>query len=338
MTHAQLWKDMCRLLEDKRDGNGFEDYRRSLNTFAVFELDDGQGKNLQTQVQDGDQVEISPFPFPRMSIVTDGIVVCVHEPLMNPQTSEFSFEMFMYQDGFKFLEHSGAFDRFLLRARVFVHPENYVAGFEECSSLTFGKNSKLFYSNGQTRYERGPDYESPIRSKKNNEHADLTAAERKARVKEIEDRLTELRAQRKKTLLETKDLEVRYAEAVQDTTDMWFKYALTCIRWITHPDHFTVHVNEPGKPRRSKGERIPRLGEQDHYIVMEKHEIAEAWKRANHGGTHASPVPHLRRGHYKHLQAERYKEKRGKLVWVRATHVNGKCVEWRNGNTIYRVI
>jgi hypothetical protein len=109
------------------------------------------------------------------------------------------------------------------------------------------------------------------------------------------------------------------------------------VQWINKPDHFTVEVGPVEQPRKRKAKdgRARRIAERSKFIVLTKNEIAEAWHRTHRGGTHASPVPHLRRGHYRTIDAAKATGPR--RVWVRAAHVNGECVEWREGDRRYKV-
>jgi len=50
---------------------------------------------------------------------------------------------------------------------------------------------------------------------------------------------------------------------------------------------------------------------------------------------HSSPLPHKRRGHWRFLKAERFKEKRH--VWVRPADVNAGMM-FQIGKVIYEVI
>ena len=54
------------------------------------------------------------------------------------------------------------------------------------------------------------------------------------------------------------------------------------------------------------------------------------------GGSHASPIPHQRRAHWRTLQADRYGANRGKRVRVRASWVGDQ--EWIHHGSVYRLI
>ena len=104
---------------------------------------------------------------------------------------------------------------------------------------------------------------------------------------------------------------------------------------IHQPGNFIVK-NTPEKMRKPLKGKIPRMHSRPTYIVVDKAAITRRYAAAN-PGIHKSPVPHLRRGHYRTLASNRYKEP-GKRVWVRATHVKGNDVEWREGDRHYKVI
>lgn len=69
-------------------------------------------------------------------------------------------------------------------------------------------------------------------------------------------------------------------------------------------------------------------------ILLDPTQAKAYGHRINRGGSHASPIPHQRRGHWRHLKADRFKSKRP--VWVRPAWIGDK--EWVfNGNT-YKVL
>ncbi|KKK48905.1 hypothetical protein LCGC14_3140470, partial [marine sediment metagenome] len=72
------------------------------------------------------------------------------------------------------------------------------------------------------------------------------------------------------------------------------------------------------------------------YILLDKTAIKSRYADSAPSGR-ASPLPHLRRGHYRTLMAERFKRP-GCRIWVRATHIKGNDVEWREGDRHYKVI
>ncbi len=107
------------------------------------------------------------------------------------------------------------------------------------------------------------------------------------------------------------------------------------VAYIHHPTRFIVKSSPGRLPKPVRG-KVPRLYQRPRYIVIDKDEIQTRYHDSQPKGG-KSPMPHLRRGHYRTLAANIYKEP-GKRVWVRATHVKGNTVEWREGDRQYKVI
>lgn len=93
-------------------------------------------------------------------------------------------------------------------------------------------------------------------------------------------------------------------------TDTCLGVLLHCLRYINAPQHFVVR-DAPAKVRRAKGNTIPRLGQRPRYILLDKQTIGVRYRAAERAAGRQSPVPHLRRGHYRTLTAERFGENRG---------------------------
>jgi len=78
-------------------------------------------------------------------------------------------------------------------------------------------------------------------------------------------------------------------------------------------------------------ERLPQI------ILIDPNRVNEFRDgRPTAGGTHASPRPHQRRGHWKTLSAERFKEARGKRLWIKPTWVGD--TEWECDGQVYKVL
>lgn len=94
---------------------------------------------------------------------------------------------------------------------------------------------------------------------------------------------------------------------------------------ISHPMNYVVRVEPeltPHEARRvASGKRYP-AAKRPHYIVID-HEVLVDLRRQASGGTHAPPVPHERRGHWRRL-AERCRKARSQgkdRTWVRPAWV-----------------
>ncbi len=115
-----------------------------------------------------------------------------------------------------------------------------------------------------------------------------------------------------------------------------FMNVITFLSYINAPTRFIVK-QIPKKMGKAKKGQIPRLYQRPQYIILDKQNIKTRYLNSQPKG-HKSPMPHLRRGHYRTLTSEKYRRKKGQRVWVRATHVKGNEIEWREGDRYYEVI
>lgn len=117
---------------------------------------------------------------------------------------------------------------------------------------------------------------------------------------------------------------------------------LAALNELTKVDSYPVRV-EPGpnelppkqrrkaaKTRKTKpwlDTRAPRV------ILLNPN---KRYPEHGRGGSHASPMPHQRRGHWRTLQAERFGDRRGQRVWVKPAWIGPS--EWSYAGNVYRVI
>ncbi len=94
------------------------------------------------------------------------------------------------------------------------------------------------------------------------------------------------------------------------------------IDYINRPQNYIIKevfaLTSKEKRLISKNKR-PYFGKKDRHVVLDYTQVKELIKQSQ-GGHHASPLPHERRGHWRNLRADRFKEK--KIVWVRPADVN----------------
>lgn len=110
----------------------------------------------------------------------------------------------------------------------------------------------------------------------------------------------------------------------------------------TTAEHFVEVRPEPKarspqqRAKRDKTTRLfPWLDEDAPRIVML--DPAEHCQRSTpQGGTHASPIPHQRKGNYALLQAPRFRHKQGQKVWRKPAWVGDR--EWIHHGSVYRVL
>jgi len=101
---------------------------------------------------------------------------------------------------------------------------------------------------------------------------------------------------------------------------------------ISHPANFVVRTSPkltPHEERRRASKGIFPLQKKPHYIVIDHEDLLQLAPGGSKGGTHRSPTPHARRGHWRRL-ADRCQHARasGKnRVWVGDTYVGETVFE-----------
>lgn len=108
---------------------------------------------------------------------------------------------------------------------------------------------------------------------------------------------------------------------------------------ISHPSNYYVKVEPKLSPREkrreTRGEPRP-IRKAPHFIVVDHEQLCEL-NRKHGGGTHASPVPHHRRGHWRRVADCFLNAKlRGERLWVRPTYVGE--TQFEDEKAIYNVL
>jgi hypothetical protein len=121
--------------------------------------------------------------------------------------------------------------------------------------------------------------------------------------------------------------------------------ASMCIVFVQECDEHFVEVRPEPKARTEKQQRkdsktvskfpwlrvgAPRI------IALDGAKHYPEHGREHGGGTHASPIPHQRKGHWREYRHERFKHVRGQRVWVRPMWIGPK--EWVHLGSVYRVL
>lgn len=331
-----IWKDFCRTLEERSVIDLIGDRVAEIDTYALFEISDAQIFRAMDYVPtrlDEEESLLPPFPFPKLCLVNPGSIVAVNEPELDCDGKEVSFNVMLYWT-------LGTLSKpLLITGRVHVdatsldeegHLKYRIEDLVELNRDASLKWRRV-WDEEEEKYARAEDL--------HRRHSMMKAKERATPegLREIESTLEQL----DRAVNESIELKKGYFDAIRDATLKITATSVQCIAWINQPNLYTVQVSptvELSKKRKPQEKKLRRYAEREHYIMLDKDEIADAWHQTHRGGTHASPLPHLRRGHYKTLRAEKWKENRGKIIWVRATHVGGEVVEWRQGNTTYRVV
>lgn len=130
---------------------------------------------------------------------------------------------------------------------------------------------------------------------------------------------------------------VSFRGEMTETFLKWAGLALGYLYYVDLPIHYIV-AEGPAVPPRLNKLHSARFHERERWIVLEPDavKLRMASRTDHQGGSHRSPVPHLRRGHTRTLTAERWTVKRGTVVQVRPTWIGDR--EWLNGPLRYRVI
>ena len=109
---------------------------------------------------------------------------------------------------------------------------------------------------------------------------------------------------------------------------------------ISHPGNYVVQVTPeltPKEKRKVAEGRERPIRKKQHFIVVD-HDILSGMNRKDGDGTHASPVPHERRGHWRRL-GDRCRQARmlgREKVWVRPSYVGE--LEFSDGKNHYEVL
>lgn len=148
------------------------------------------------------------------------------------------------------------------------------------------------------------------------------------------------------TATPTLDMERKLGPSVNDITLTKFflsesQPVLKQAAAISHPSNYVLQVRPKLTPREgrrlSSGHRMP-VQKSPHYVVVDHEVLVSMSGRNGAAGTHASPVPHHRRGHWMRL-AERCRAARetGKeRVWVRPSYVGER--EFADLKNDYKVL
>jgi hypothetical protein len=117
--------------------------------------------------------------------------------------------------------------------------------------------------------------------------------------------------------------------------EILFNYIFTNYKILSYIDQPRKYVISEGpiKKREYKNinKKIP-IDERDHYYVISPDEVKNIYRtnRVDHGGTHASPMPHMRCGYMREFKSDVYKNMKGSKMWIRPTYVGDR--EWFTDN------
>jgi len=303
MTPHAMWKSMCRMMESKPFVRRFgADVARDYESFAVFEISPDQYEEI-VSVSDGAayEIDIPPFPFPKMIMLTPEFAISIESPQMDTATQVLEYRSMIHWVSIGEGSGVGSEHEEITFATVRCDVGDSVAKGKLTIHADDIRSQIHFYG------DRGSFYDYPFVNDDG-----------------VNPEFIEARN--------------KHYEETSELVEVMFLCGLLTATWINRPKHYIVE-HGPEVVRKDKGknsDRLPRLGERSRYILLDHEDVRRRWTGAH--GEHGSPMPHLRRGHFKTLRAERYGDNRGKVIWVSPCHVNGACVEWRQGDVRYKVI
>jgi hypothetical protein len=122
----------------------------------------------------------------------------------------------------------------------------------------------------------------------------------------------------------------------------WAERVLSILSYINQPHLYIVKESNTVTDRETQREKnknikkkLPTFYHKARHVVLDYSQVKILHASSTKGGTHASPIPHKRRGHPRTLKADRFKEK--KTIQVKPADVN-PGLTWSIGKRIYEVI
>jgi hypothetical protein len=298
-----------------------------VDSSAIFEIASEQSTSIsQTEIDMSDEHPVPPFPFPRMLLILPDYVLLLEQPEMDLDTSVLEFRSMLYIP----VTHGDKHHEEISFATIRLD----VAASRSCGRLI----SEVVDLQSQIHLQGGVRIRNlPADANDPSDHNE-ELLQRATDPLELSRFKPEAREQLAELVAAVREKERVCREQIDEYTRAGFTLSLFAIAWINQPKHYIVEHGPESlrKPSKKKETRTPRLGERSRHIIVGHDDVRRRWAESH--GSHASPMPHLRRGHFKTLRAERFKEKRGKVIWVSPCHVNGACVEWREGAVAYKVV
>jgi hypothetical protein len=114
------------------------------------------------------------------------------------------------------------------------------------------------------------------------------------------------------------------------------RLAVLILAYLAQSEEYPVEVRPAAAQPRSTRHGTAKPWVRDdlaHIILIDPHRVHD-YRPTAQGTPHASPIPHQRRGHWRHLRAECFHTPR--KIWIRPTWV-GPAV-WKARGQIYRVL
>lgn len=306
---APVWKQFCRLLEDKAVRRFLRTQPADVDACSLFEFTREQS---ELAVAEAELDKVPPFPFERVAVVHWNGCAVLWEPVLDGDALLCRIVAFWTRTN-----EPTKTEAVIAEATVAVsHLEGTPRRPPECLDAR-----ALFFDEAGRITSRAPG--DDVRPYEPPRHARAPAlADTMARIRDLEQQLADTRQ--------------RVAAAAASALANGLYRAFKNVAWINRPGHYVARRGAGASATRDRSpDRIRRLPERPVHIVLTHEQIERGW-HGTHGG--GSKMPHLRRGHYRVLRSEMWTNKRGQTVWVRPARVGGEQVEWRAGDTHYVVV
>ena len=323
-TYTAIWKQFCRAVEDPSMRKFFRFDPGLVTRSSIFELsrenEQDISKDSPANEDNTEKVPISPFPFPTLALLLDSGVQIMSEPEVEDDLFYVNMIVFiadpdcstLIESKVEFVstdEQVGAGRLQIAELRVacldrMLRLQWTLPDSDESYQQILNRVKK---TTDRARYVGRPDIVEAIQKITEDVHksqADYVAVEQK--------RLADLGVIMWKT----------------------FTAGMKTVAWLCKPGNYIVREAPLVAGRQSSNGRIPRLGELSTHIVLHRDRIVREWHSSHGGGT---KMPHLRRGHFRMLRSEFYRNQKGRLVWVRPCKV-GDEVKWESAGRHYVVV
>ena len=323
-TAAATWKSFCRLVEDPASRKFFRLATPELVAkAAVFEVAaDQRAEALAWRPAadvppDESHDVVPPFPFPVLAIVYPGGVVVAMEPELSEDEAEFSCRMVAYTAN----PSRNSLGEAQLSVSATAAPTQGPRGV--LKDLQF----RYYDAPGDVSVEIPTTLDRAVRRVAEVEQRLATRNPGGAPLGDLANRFREASAWLNANLVEIDGL-------TRSIIPLEFEVSLHLLNWLSSPGNYVVR-RHPAQPRARSQGSIQRLGERTTHVIMRRDRIVSEWH-----GVHGSSakMPHLRRGHYRQLRAEFFKNTRGKFVWVRPSRIGGDQVRWTQAGRHYVVV
>lgn len=112
--------------------------------------------------------------------------------------------------------------------------------------------------------------------------------------------------------------------------------AIDQLQYLSQPGQYVVQMTPKKVRDPNKTAMMIRAHERRRILILDPEEMHKIYPKLS-GGSHASPIPHLRMGHWRTFQDIRYKSKRGQRIWIEEIKVKAG-EKWEVDGKTYKVM